>query len=221
MNRIDRQFSTWVFLATGCAAIAATGCHTGPSAANVQAQAQATAQSHAKPAIDLSCMPARFANPAEPFHYSYDRAGHSDFVKLEADVTPNSIDGVLNTEWDGNPSPPLPLHAVRSDTAAWGQTLGNLNAGLGMPSSLMEANMMQRSLVREATGQVNGYDSIRYSLDTARLDAGDRSILGSSEKGTVWVSNSGCPVKWSIVTELKNKDGSIDRTQYEGNVIKK
>jgi hypothetical protein len=233
MNINDKYFSRWMIVAIGFAAMAATACHPGSSEAKAQEQrqgaAQATVPNHANhassnqanPALDLNCMSARIANPAEAFHYSYNRVGYSDSVKLEADVTPTSIDGVLNTQWGGDPSPPLPVHAARSDSDGWSRTLGNLNAAFGMPSSLMQARLMQGSLAREAGEQVNGYDSIRYSLDTARLGAADRGILGGSEKGTLWVGPGGCPVKWSIVTELKNNNGNIDRTHWEGNVTKK
>jgi hypothetical protein len=225
MNVNGKHLSRWTLLTTGFAAMAVTACHSVPSSARAQGQtqgtAQATAQNHANLAIDLDCMRARFSNPTEAFHYSYDWDGNSGFVKLEADVTPNSIDGVLNTEFGGGQNLPLTVHAVRSDSDGWGHALGNLNAAFGMPSSMMEANTMPASFEREANGQVNGYDTIRYSLDTARLDAADRALLGSSEKGSLWVSASGCPVRWSIVTEQKNKDGSVDRTRYEGNVTKK
>ena len=228
MNIKDKHFSGWMILAIGFAVMAATACHPGSSEAKAREQTQAAAQasapnhaSHANPALDLNCMSARIANPAEAFHYSYNRVGHSDSVKLEADVTPNSIDGVLNTQWGGDPSPPLPVHAARSDSDGWSRTLGNLNAAFGMPSSLMQARLMQGSLAQEANERVNGYDSIRYSVDTARLDAADRAMLGGPEKGTLWVGAGGCPVKWSIVTEIKTADGSIDRTHWEGNVTKK
>lgn len=225
MNVNSRHLSTWMLPTIGFVAMAVTACHSVPSTAKAQGRtrgtAPATVQNHAHLGIDLGCMSARFSSPTESFHYSYDVTGDSGSEKLEADVTPNGIDGILNSEWGGDGSLPLSIHAVRADSGGWERALGNLNAAFGMPSSIVEANTMPGSFVREANEQVNGYDTIRYSLDTARLDVADRAILGSSEKGTLWVNASGCPVKWSILTELKSEDGSIDERRYEGNVTRK
>lgn len=225
MNGIGNQLCRWDLVIIGSAAMAAVACHSLPYSAKAQGQTQGAAQSavqnHANLSIDLGCMPARFSSPTEAFHYSYDQTGDSGSVKLEADVTPDSIDGVLSAELGGGPSQPLSVHAARSDSDGWERALANLNPAFGMPGSVMEANMMPASFAREANEQVNGYDAVRYSLDTARLDEADRAILGSSEKGALWLGAGGCPVKWSIAAERKSKDGSIDRTRYEGNVTRK
>jgi hypothetical protein len=72
-------------------------------------------------------------------------------------------------------------------------------------------------MVREGTAKVNGYDAIRYSIDTARSSAAEsalyRSTLGPGgfERGTVWVTSPGCPVKFSLDSEMHLNDGSVQK----------
>jgi hypothetical protein len=78
-------------------------------------------------------------------------------------------------------------------------------------------------------GQVNGYQTIHYSIDTARWDATTRQMLGGfalgtggSEKGDAWVMTNGCPVKLILDDEMHNKDGSLlDKVHYEEAMVKK
>ena len=75
---------------------------------------------------------------------------------------------------------------------------------------------------------VNRYDTVKYSIDTARGTATEqalyKSILGpgGAEKGTVWVISEGCPVRIILDEELHAKDGSLlGKTHYEEAMVKK
>lgn len=80
---------------------------------------------------------------------------------------------------------------------------------------------------REGDEKVNGYDAIRYSEDTARGTAMEnvlyRSTLGPGgfEKGAVWVTSNGCPVKFIVDSEMHLNDGSVQKDHYEEAMIKK
>ena len=74
---------------------------------------------------------------------------------------------------------------------------------------------------------MNGYDTIRYSIDTARGDAAEaglyRATLGAGgfEKGMAWVTAQGCPVKLSLDSEMHLNNGTVDTVHYEIAMVKK
>jgi len=217
------QFSKrWVFSLLGIALLAASACNSGPSTAKAQNEKTAVAPQNPPPMIDLNCIIDRLRNPTEAFHYSYSRNGQSASITEEADVTPTTLDGTINSVRDGQKNPSQSVHASRSDNGGWQREIGNLSMGFGMPASLMMANKMSSELVREGTENVNGYDAVKYSVDTARLDATDRALLGTTfEKGTVWVVGPGCPVKIVMDTEAKDSDGTVRKDHYEEALTKK
>jgi hypothetical protein len=212
-----------VAAAMGLAFLAMPGCTSNSSRTKVQDERPAEAPAQA-PALllNLNCVFDWIGSPTESFHYSYSQHGESVSLSEEADVTPQSLDGTVNSMRDGQTYPPVPVHAVRSDTSGWRSGVGQLQIGFGMPASLMMANQMSSALVREGAEKVNGYDTVRYSVDTTRLSAVDRRLLGtSSDKGTVWVTGPGCPVKIVIDTEMQGSNGSISKTHYEEAIVKK
>ncbi|HZQ66980.1 MAG TPA: hypothetical protein VFA68_00565 [Terriglobales bacterium] len=78
-------------------------------------------------------------------------------------------------------------------------------------------------------GPVNGYQTIHYSIDTARWDATTRKIVGDFavgpggyDKGDAWVTADGCPVKLILDDEMHKKDGSfLEKVHYEEAMVKK
>lgn len=180
----------------------------------------ATSQSGSGPGIDLNCVYDHLQNPPESFHYVYDKNG-SNHVHQEADVTPQTIDG-FRTQFDGSPQP---LHATRSDQQGWQGALAGLTGIAGMSSTVAIVNH-DSAMQREADGgKVNGYDTIHYSMDTARFSATERQMLlkpGEFEKGDAWVTSAGCPVKLSLDSELHRNDGSlIEKLHYEESMVTK
>ena len=102
----------------------------------------------------------------------------------------------------------------------------NLSAISGMASTFALIRNADSNR-REGTESVNGFDTIRYSVDTTRsgsVEAGlYRATLGPGgfEKGTVWVTAQGCPVKFALDVETHLKDGSTDHDHYEEAIIRK
>ena len=189
-----------------------------------KAEQNASSQSDPDPGIDLNCVYEHLQNPPESFRYVYTKQDSDGFnVDQEADVTPQAIDGLRKPEGDQQP-----LHAVRSDPSSWQQALASLTGISGMSGTVATFNHSS-AMKRESGGAVNGYQTIHYSVDTARWDETTRQMLGNFTlgpggfvKGDVWVTPSGCPVKLVLDDEMHKKDGSLlDKVHYEEAMVKK
>lgn len=187
---------------------------------------EAPAQSNSGPGIDLNCVIDHLQNPPESFHYVYKKAdSDGSNVHQEADVSPQAIDG-FRAQPDGSQQP---LHGVRSDAQSWQAALAGVTGISGMAGTVATFN--HNSAMKRETdgGQVNGYDTIHYSIDTVRWDATERQLLGNFalgpggfDKGDVWVTAKGCPVKFLLDEEMHKKDGSLlDKIRYEESIAKK
>jgi hypothetical protein len=186
---------------------------------------EAPAQSSSGPGIDLNCVFDHLQNPPESFHYVYKKAeSDGSAVHQEADVSPQAIDG-FSAQADGS----QPLHGVRSDAQSWQAALAGITGISGMASTVATFN--HNSAMKRETdgGQVNGYETIHYSIDTARWGATERQLLGNFalgpggfDKGDVWVTAKGCPVNFVLDEEMHKKDGSLlDKIHYEESMTKK
>ena len=227
MSRVRHVLMTYGLLATSVLGILlALGCNSRPSkAAEHNSGAEPTkmaATNSSGPGIDLNCVYDHLQNPPESFHYIYKKeTSDNEHVQQEADITPQTIDG-FRRQMDGSQQP---LHGVRSDQQSWQAALAGLTAISGMSSTIAIVNHSS-AMKREADGgQVNGYDTIHYSLDTARFDTTERGMLlkpGDFEKGDAWVTSQGCPAKLVLDSELHRNDGSlIEKIHYEEDMIKK
>lgn len=233
MNPIGKFLSRWwIYPATAFVLLAASACNSGPSlkkteekpaeqnSASAAQNSASSAQNTTGPGIDLNCIVDRIQNPPEAFHYSYKKDG-ANYVDEEADVTPQTIDGTFK-----NNDISRAVHGVRSDKDSW-QTAWMSLMGISGMSSTVALVRNSSAMVREGTEKVNGYDAIRYSIDTARGSGAEtalyRSTLGSGgfERGTVWVTSQGCPVKFSLDSEMHLNDGSVQKVHYEEAMIKK
>jgi hypothetical protein len=180
------------------------------------------APANADPGIDLNCIYDHLQNPRESFHYIYKKdTSENVHVDQEADITPQTIDG-FRLQPDGSQKP---VHGVRSDSEGWQSALANLTAISGMSGTVAIVNHSSAMKREPDGGQVNGYDTIHYSIDTARFDATERSMLlkpGEFEKGDAWVTSEGCAVKLTLDSELHKNDGSlIEKLHYEESMVKK
>jgi len=215
-----------------CALIAlvfAFGCHSNPNSKGATEKAaqqesnkagKVAAQSNPDPGIDLNCVYDHLQNPPESFHYLYKKDASSP-VHQEADVSPQAIDG-FRAQLDGSQQA---LHATRSDPQSWQGALAGLTGISGMSGTVAIVNHNSAMQREPDGGQVNGYDTIHYSIDTARFSATERQMLlkpGEFEKGDAWVTSQGCPVKLSLDSELHRNDGSlIEKLHYEEAMVKK
>ncbi|MGC2194232.1 MAG: hypothetical protein WA628_06125 [Terriglobales bacterium] len=203
--------------------ISMLGCNFAPSktvepASGSPQKNVGTAKDRADPDIDLNCVVDHIQNPPESFHYAF-KAESDNAWEEEADVTPQRIDGSFS-----NSSLPTPqrFHGAPREVSS------NLMA-IGRMASLFATVRNTSAVVNEGAEKgVNRYNTVKYSVDTARGTATEqalyRSILGpgGSEKGSVWVTSQGCPVRIVLDEELHSKDGSlVGKAHYEEAMIKK
>jgi hypothetical protein len=225
-RRFDQQIAVGavifaLFLAPACNSNKSSkGAIDKPDQQGSNGSAKVAAQSDPNPGIDLNCVYEHLQNPPEAFHYLYKKDASSP-VHQEADVTPQTIDG-FRTQFDGTQQP---LHATRSDPQSWQAALAGLTGIGGMSSTVAMINHNSAMQRETDGGQVNGFNTIHYSIDTARFSATERQMLlkpGEFEKGDAWVTSQGCPVKLSLDSELHRTDGSlIEKLHYEEAMVKK
>jgi hypothetical protein len=205
------------------ALISIWGCNRAPSKTVDPAAASAqkiigAAKNSVGPDIDLNCVIDHIQRPPESFHYSF-KAESDNPWEEQADVTPQQIDGSFS-----NSSLPAPqqFHGTPREVSS------NLMA-VGRMASLFATVRNTSAVVKEGPENgVNSYNTVKYSIDTARGTATEqalyKSILGPGgfEKGSVWVTAQGCPVRIVLDEELHSKDGSLaGKTHYEEAMIKK
>lgn len=172
------------------------------------------------PGIDLNCVMDHIQNPPEAFHYSYIKQSDNP-VEEQADITPQVIDGMFK-----NASISRTLHGDHSDRESWQTAWTGLMGISGMSSAMALVNHSSAT-VKEGPEKVNGYDAVKYSIDTSRGDAVEqglyRSVLGAGgfEKGTVWTVPPGCPVKLVLDSEMHLRNGNIDKVHYEEAMVRK
>jgi hypothetical protein len=226
-SRDGRAFLRCGVLATaGLALLAVSACKSGPASKNAdgkfgaQPNSAATAQGSGDVGIDLNCVMDHIQNPAEAFHYSYNKES-SNPVHEEADITPQTIDGSFK-----NNSASSPIHGVHSDAASWQGAWSSLMGIAGMSSAIALVRN-NSATVREGPEKVNGYDATKYSIDTARGNDAEKSLYqsvlgtGGFQKGTAWVTAQGCPVKLIMDSELHGNDGSVEKIHYEVAMVRK
>jgi len=220
----------YAVIATGAVAIAlmSLACTSKPSKSSAEKRANRSSSGQASddPGINLNCVYDRLQNPPESFHYIYKKnSSDGSTVDQEADVTAQTIDG-FRGQPDGSQQP---IHALRSDPQSWQSALAGLTCISGMSGTVSTFNHNSAMQRESDGGQVNGYQTIHYSIDTARWDATTRQMLGSFtlgpggfDKGDAWVMADGCPVKLVLDDEMHNKDGSLlDKVHYEESMAKK
>jgi hypothetical protein len=230
MERTGSFFSRlWICAAAGIAIFALSACNSEPPSRKAEEKSAKAASSAVAPAaqnstqydIDLNCVVDHIQNPTESFHYSYKKESPDDALDEEADVTPQTIDGTSKNKFASHQ-----FHGVRSDTASWQAAMPYVMAISGASSGFALVHSSS-SEVREGSEQVNGYDTVRYSIDTSRATPVEsqlyRSTMGPGgyEKGTVWVTAQGCPVKFSLDSMMHLNNGTDYKVHYEEAMVKK
>lgn len=220
-KRRDTQVSDCVLMTL--LFVSLLGCKSAPSTKTAppsesQQKSVASTKNSAGPDIDLNCVMSHIQNPPESFHYAFKLESENPW-KEDADVTPQQIDGTFS---NSSLPTPQPFHGAPREVSS------NLMA-IGRMSSLFAIVRNTGAVVNEGAEQgVNGYSTIKYSIDTARGTATEqalyKSVLGLDgfEKGTVWVSSQGCPVRIVLNEELHSKDGALmGKAHYEEAMVKK
>jgi hypothetical protein len=212
----------WIYLISSFALFAAAACKSDPAssastAKSAPAPTPAIAQNSTAPDIDLNCVTNHIQNPRESFRYTFTDESSNPW-KEEANVTPQRIDG----SFSNSSLPKLQeFHGTPQEVSS------NFRA-VGRMASLFAIVHNTSAVLREGTETLNGYDTVKYSIDTARGNTTEQALYtkvlgpGGSAKGTIWVADQGCPVKLDLNEELHSKDGSLTgKTHYEEAMVKK
>lgn len=196
------------------------GCNSAPSKpVKTTSAGQTVAAAANSPAsdIDLNCVVRHIQTPPESFHYSFNDVSDNAWQE-DADVTPQNIDGSFM-----NSSLPAPqqFHGPPQ------QVSSNLMA-IGRMASIFSTVHSTSAVVREGTEKKNGYETVKYSIDTVRGNGTEQGLFkavlgpGGFEKGNVWVTSQGCPVQITLDEEIHRRDGSTaGKAHYEEAMFRK
>jgi hypothetical protein len=85
------------------------------------------------------------------------------------------------------------------------------------------------TVTRVGAENVNGYETVKYAVDTSHQSQLDKTPLLMSGQlkdysitGSAWVlTEANCVLQYNIDFEQDGKDGSVKKTHYEGTVTKK
>ncbi len=205
------------------ALISVSGCNSAPSktidpTSESPQKNVGKAKNSAGPDIDLNCVINHIQNPPESFHYTF-KAESDNPWEEEADVTPQRIDG----SFSNNSAPtPQPFHGTPREASSNLMTIARM-------ASLFATVRNTSAVVNEGPEKnVNSYNTVKYSIDTARGTGAERALYksilgpGGAEKGIVWVTSEGCPVRIVLDEELHANDGSLlGKAHYEEAMVKK
>ena len=208
------------FIAALLALGSLTGCNSAPSSQGKTKSGAATvtaATNGAGSDIDLNCVASHIQSPPESFHYSF-RDVSDNAWQEDAEVTPQNIDGSFTNSFSPK---------VQEFHGPPQQVSSNLMA-IGRMASIFSTVHMTSAVVNQGPEQKNGYDTVKYSIDTAQGNDTEqglfRAVLGPGgfEKGYVWVTSQGCPVQIALDEEIHGKDGSaLGKAHYEEAMIRK
>jgi len=193
--------------------------------------------------------------PAQPLHFSYkvvESDPSSKTKDYEADLSSDTLDVIYHERWlasdedramisdmrkfndpksvtrdikDGYAEGTFINHYTRSDASQWRMAGTSLAQG-GTPWNLF---VSRPTVNRAGNENLNGYDTIRYSVDTTHDSQSDKAALmmfsrlkGYDITGTAWVlKDANCVLQYSLDYAQESKDGKASKTHYEGTVTKK
>jgi hypothetical protein len=192
--------------------------------------------------------------PAQPLHISYKVLESDPSLKTkdyEADLVADALDVTYHERWlatdedkaliqdsqkgsdsksvvrsikDGYAESTVINHYARSDQSGWRMAATSLAQG-GTPWNLF---VSKPTVSRVGPETVNGYETIKYSVDTTHDSQMDKAALrmfsGLKDyniTGTTWVlKDVNCVLQYNIDYQQESKDGKISKTHYEGVVTK-
>src|SRR5262245_27189131 len=167
------------------------------------AQKGGVATNAAGPDIDLNCVARHIQSPPESFHYSFSDQSENSWQE-DAEVTPQNIDGSFMNSF---------LPAKQEFHGPPQQVSSNLMT-IGRMASIFSTVHMTSAVVKQGTEKKNGYDTVKFSIDTAQGSSVEQGLFktvlgpGGFERGSVWITAEGCPVQIILDEELHAKDGS-------------
>lgn len=229
MGRHEFRFVRWVMrIAMGAALAMASGCNLGLQSKAEESSATAVPVVQANrfnPTGASVCLQQMIKNPPGPFHVSFvEKSSAQDASSVEADVTPATIDYTKHDTSAGQTSTDT-KHLARAQV-----TEMEIDFELMKPVPWHGELVAAQDAAKSASvGNVNGYNAMKYSIDTANEPAPQKatflSLMAVKDYkivGSAWVTtDAGCLVKYLIDFEQDEKNGSVKKTHFEGNVTKR
>ena len=229
MGRREFRFVRQVmWIAMGAALAMASGCNLGSQSKAEEGSGTAvpaTQTNRFNPTGASVCLQQMIQNPPGPFHVSFaEKSSGQDASTVDADVTPATIDYTKHDTSAGQTSTDT-KHLVRAQVTEM-EVDFDLMKPVPWHGELVAAQDAAKSA---GTESVNGYNTIRYSIDTANEPAARKaaflSLMAVKDYkilGFAWVtSDTGCLVKYAIDFEQDEENGSVKKTHFEGNVTKR
>ena len=205
-------------LTAAALALLAGGCNS--SANSTRAGEKSTTA--AGGGIDVNCVGNHIESPPEAFHYSF-KSSVGSSVDKEAEITPQSMNVTIQDKSGAHK-----YHGVRSDEASWNNAVLSLSgSGLTVMSARVDSIKNKSAVVRAGAEPMNGYQTTKYSIDTTHANSSELRAYeaffgqGSYDKGTIWVTADGCPVKLILDEATRQADGRVDQLHYELDMIKR
>jgi hypothetical protein len=209
-----------ICMLAGLVFLVSCGCSSGAKSGSAD---QDSASSDSGGQIDVMCIGERINNPTESFHYSFKYADASGAMIQEADITPQAMD-ITSTDSSGSRR----YHGVRSDQASWDRGVLNLSR-LSITVMAARLNSLNggSALVKQGNESLNGYQTSKYSIDTASANSADQKQYGilfgpvSFEKGAIWMGQDSCVVKLVLDEGISQPNGSVEKRHFEMSRSKK
>jgi hypothetical protein len=177
-----------------------------------------------------------------PVHFAYKRNDSEGVTKsFEGDLTANTMDLIFFSRQPADPdlvSSPggynvhdgvadftNTTHYTRSDEHQW-----LIAPTMPVQSAAPWGEFVAKpSIQRAGQESVNGFDTIKYTVDTTHQNSTDKAgaRMGLNAKnyditGTVWVAkDAGCILQWLIDSQTDFNDGKVNKTHYEGTISRK
>jgi hypothetical protein len=206
-------------LAAAALALLAAGCNSSSNSTSSNDNSTTGAGGR----IDVNCIGNHVNNPPEAFHYSYKTTDGQNVVDKQADITPQNMEITIQ-----NKSGSHKYQGVRSDEASWDRAVLDLSGdGFTLMSARIAFIKDKTSVSPAGAETTNGYQTTKYSIDTTSANSSDRRSYetlfgsGSYEKGAIWVTADGCPVKLILDEGTQKANGSVDKSHYEMAMVKK
>ncbi len=201
-----------------------SGCSSSTKSADAKEQSAAGRRDTGQK-VDIYCLGDHVSNPSDSFHYSFKATDEQNAVDKEADVTPQTMVVTIQDKSGSHT-----YHGTRSDEGSWGRAVLDLS-GWGMTVMIARIAFIKdgnsSSIKKVDTGTVNGYVATHYAIDTGNANAKGRQSFaalfgaGSYDKGEIWTTADGCPVKLLLEEAKQMPNGTVSKTHFEINVIKK
>jgi len=157
---------------------------------------------------------------------TFDRTISERHPATDMDRELNTVPGGIPIQIrDGFAATTHTVHYTRSDQSGWREGGNGIALG-GTPWGLF---VSKPTVTQVGTENINGYDTIKYAVDTTHQSQLDKTPLLMSGRlkdynitGSSWVlKDSNCVLQYNIDFEEDGKDGTVKKTHYEGTVTKK